>query len=285
MIDVSIIPNVVNPSPIPVGSALDPRIVLDGPVSSWSGVAEAYRTSFATMCEGPVPRLLSDTPGGAHLDVGSGTGALAAAAAAKGRTVAAVDADPQMVALSRDLLPGAVLQAALPDLPFGDGTFDAVTANFVVNHVADPRAAVHELRRVTRPGGRVALTIWTSGTPQWARLVTEAFGVAGVVPLPDQRLSPELDFARSVEGLGGLASSAALVPVVATELPMHWTIEVAALWRGIAGGVGVAGRTFLAQTPGVRAAAEARFREVAEPLSVDGVLTLQTTAAYVVAVA
>ena len=254
-------------------------------VSSWDGVAEAYRTSFATMCEGTVPRLLSDTPGGHHLDVGSGTGALAAAAAARGRTVAAVDADPQMVALSRRPLPGSVLQAALPDLPFGSATFDAVTANFVVNHVADPRAAVRELRRVTRPGGRVALTIWTSGTPQWATLVAEAFGAAGVVPLPDQRLSPELDFARSVEGLGGLASSAGLTPVVATELRMHWTIDVESLWGGIAGGVGVAGRTFLAQSPGVRAAAEAGFREAAGPLSVDGVLTLPTTAAYVVAAA
>ncbi|MGO4598338.1 class I SAM-dependent methyltransferase [Terrabacter sp. 2RAF25] len=252
-------------------------------MSTWDGVAEAYRRSFATMCEGTVPRLLSDTPEGHHLDVGSGTGALAAAAAARGRTVAAVDADPQMVALSSDLSPGAVLRAALPDLPFGDGAFDAVTANFVVNHVADPRAAVSELARVTRPGGRVALTIWTSGTPQWARLVADAFSAAGVVSLPGQRLSPELDFARSVEGLRGLASSADLAPVVATELRMPWTIAREALWRGIAGGVGVAGRTLLAQTPGVRAAAEARFREATEPLSVDGVLTLQTSAAYVVA--
>ncbi|MFM6849889.1 MAG: class I SAM-dependent methyltransferase [Terrabacter sp.] len=254
-------------------------------MSTWDGVAEAYRTSFATMCEGTVPRLLSDTPGGLHLDVGSGTGTLAAAAASRGRAVAAVDADPHMVALSRDLVPGAVLQGALPDLPFGNATFDAVTANFLVNHVADPRAAVRELRRVTRPGGRVALTTWTSGTPQWASLVATAFDAAGVVPLPDQRLSPELDFARSVEGLGAMASSAGLSPVVATELQLHWAIDVEALWGGIAGGVGVAGRTFLAQTPGVRAAAGACFREAAQPRSVDGVLTLPTTAAYVVAVA
>src|SRR5690348_5573917 len=207
MIDDSIIPNVGGRSPIP-GRGRGRWSGSMSRVSSWDGVAEAYRTSFATMCEGTVPRLLSDAPGGHHLDVGSGTGALAAAAAARGRTVAAVDADPQMVALSRRPLPGSVLQAALPELPFGSATFDAVTANFVVNHVADTRAGVRELRRVTRPGGRVALTIWTSGTPQWATLVAEAFGAAGVVPLPDQRLSPELDFARSVEGLGGLASSA-----------------------------------------------------------------------------
>ncbi|NUR17069.1 MAG: class I SAM-dependent methyltransferase [Dermatophilaceae bacterium] len=159
----------------------------------------------------------------------------------------------------------AVLHAALPDLPFGNGTFDAVTANFVVNHVADPRAAVRELARVVRPGGRLALTIWTSRTPDWSRLVAEAFGAAGVVPLPDQRLGPELDFPRSVEGLGALVSSADLAPVVRTELPMRWTVGVDALWGGIAGGVGVAGRTFLAQTPAVRAAAEARFGRARSP--------------------
>lgn len=64
---------------------------------------------------------------------------------------------------------------------------------------------------------------------------------------------------------------------------MRWTIGVDALWGGIAGGVGVAGRTFLAQAPAVRAAVEARFREGTQPLAVAGVLTLPATAAYVVA--
>ena len=54
-------------------------------------------------------------------------------------------------------------------LPFADGTFHAVTANFVVNHVPDPRGAVRDLARVLRPGGRVAMTIWPAEPPSGQR--------------------------------------------------------------------------------------------------------------------
>lgn len=62
----------------------------------------------------------------------------------------ALDADPEMTTLSRATVPGRVLQASLPDLPFDAGTFDAVTANFVINHVHYPREAMRELSRVKR---------------------------------------------------------------------------------------------------------------------------------------
>lgn len=251
-------------------------------VSAWSGVAEAYRTSFATLCEGTIAQLLADTPGRTLLDVGSGTGTLAARAAAEGRAVVAVDADPDMVSMSAAVVPG-VVQAALPELPFPDGTFDAVTANFVVNHVPDPRAAVRELARVTRPGGRVAATIWTSVRADWASLVSDAFQAAGVLPVPGARLSPELDFERSPEGLSALCSSVGMAPVHAAELTWEWTIAVDALWAGIAGGVATAGQTFLAQTPAVKAATEREFHQRARDLSADGELRSRSTAAYVLA--
>ncbi|MEV4766482.1 methyltransferase domain-containing protein [Micromonospora chokoriensis] len=55
--------------------------------------------------------------------------------------------------------------AALPRLPFTSGSFDAAVANFVINHVGDPRAAVDELRRVVRPAGWIAVTIWPDPPP------------------------------------------------------------------------------------------------------------------------
>ncbi|MDT0346822.1 class I SAM-dependent methyltransferase [Streptomyces litchfieldiae] len=55
--------------------------------------------------------------------------------------------------------------AALPGLPFADGKFDAVLANFVLNHAGRPRAALTELRRVTHPGGRIAVTVWARTWP------------------------------------------------------------------------------------------------------------------------
>lgn len=132
-----------------------------------SRVADAYRQSFGTLCEGTVERLLLDTSGLRHLDVGCGAGTLAARAASLGREVVAVDADPGMVAVAAEVVPRRLMQGALPDLPFRDDEFDVVTANFVVNHVADPRAAMRELARVTRPGGSVAATIWPARPSAW----------------------------------------------------------------------------------------------------------------------
>jgi len=252
-------------------------------MSSFDAVAAAYRDSFATLCAGPLERLLTDTPDGSHLDVGCGTGTLAHRAAALGRSVVAVDSDADMVAMSKGLVPGPVVEASLPDLPFEDDSFDAVTANFVVNHVADPRAGISELGRVTRPGGRIAVTSWLAQPAGWAVLVGEAFSAAGVVPLPSQHLSPELDFERSVDGLRGLAEFAGLEVVVATELSWVWETSADALWGGVRGGVARIGQTYVAQPPDVQRAAERAFRAAAAELAPDGLLRLASTAAYVVA--
>ncbi|MFD0571197.1 class I SAM-dependent methyltransferase [Kitasatospora gansuensis] len=136
------------------------------------GVPAAYRRGFAGLCAGAVPALLDRVaagPGLRLLDVGTGTGTVAAVALARGAAVTAVDAEPQMVKSASERLPEVpVSHALLPELPFADGEFDAVAANFVVNHVADPVAALAELRRVVRPGGRGAVTLWwPPATTRW----------------------------------------------------------------------------------------------------------------------
>ena len=128
---------------------------------TWAGRADAYAGSFAALCAHPVPPLLDVAgvgPGTRLLDAGTGTGTVAAAAADRGALVTAVDADPDMAARTASNVPAAdVRVAALPVLPFADGEFDTAVANFVLNHVGRPRAALAELRRVTRPGGRITL--------------------------------------------------------------------------------------------------------------------------------
>lgn len=141
---------------------------------TWGGRAEPYATSFGRVCAYPVTFVLDAA--GVHadvrvLDVGTGTGSVAAAAVARSAEVDALDAGPDMLRLAGQAAPGARLHlGALPDLPFADATFDAVIANFVLNHVGEPRLALAEMRRVTRSGGRVAVAIW-SGNPAPGQLL------------------------------------------------------------------------------------------------------------------
>jgi ubiquinone/menaquinone biosynthesis C-methylase UbiE len=109
---------------------------------------------------------------GAVLDVGAGTGAFACRiAATTGAAVRAVDSSPAMVRLARAAGVDAVLADA-GSLPFPDGSFDCVTANWMLYHVTDRDRALAEMARVLRPGGRlVAATFSQQNLAElWDRL-------------------------------------------------------------------------------------------------------------------
>ena len=58
-----------------------------------------------------------------------------------------------------------IRQSEAERLPFADGSFDAVVANFLINHLAEPDSAVAEVCRVLRSGGRAAFTPGRVTTP------------------------------------------------------------------------------------------------------------------------
>jgi ubiquinone/menaquinone biosynthesis C-methylase UbiE len=90
------------------------------------------------------------------LDVGCGTGATLEAAGRRGWRATGVDISEKIVLRCREA--GCDSHVAEDhDLPFDDGTFDAVTAWSVIEHVADVRASLAEWRRVLRPGGLLAI--------------------------------------------------------------------------------------------------------------------------------
>lgn len=107
--------------------------------------------------------LLDPAPGMRVLDVATGAGHTAAAAAARGAHVTAVDLAPEMVERTRELaaqrglagLEARVMDAEALDLP--DACFDAVTCRIAPHHFPDVRAALREIARVLRPGGRFVL--------------------------------------------------------------------------------------------------------------------------------
>ena len=120
--------------------------------------------------------LLRPAAGGAYLQVGVGTGADAVATAERFDVrVVGVDASAVMIdeARRRGLREAVVADAHA--LPFDDESFDGAWADRTFQHLADPRAALRELVRVLRPGGRLVVA-----DPDYA---------TQVVSIPDQDLA------------------------------------------------------------------------------------------------
>src|SRR5271166_6464138 len=133
--------------------------------SVWAGRGTAYERGFARLTAhtaGAVLDAAGVAAGTRVLDIGTGPGVVARAAAEREARVTAVDAEPSMAEAAARNVPGAdVRVAVLPDLPLPDGAFHAVTGNFVIPAVSDTAGALAELRRVLRGGGRLALTCWS----------------------------------------------------------------------------------------------------------------------------
>jgi SAM-dependent methyltransferase len=96
------------------------------------------------------------------LDVAAGTGNVTAAALARGAEVVASDVSPHLIEQGRARTGDRVAwhEADARELPFHDGTFDAVLSNFGVIFAPEPERVAAELLRVTASGGVVALSAW-----------------------------------------------------------------------------------------------------------------------------
>ena len=214
----------------------------------WNGRAGAYQRSFGPLCSYPAAALLDAalvTAGYRVLDAGTGPGPVAALAVGRGAQVVAVDAEASMLEVVRRQVPAAtVRQAILPDLPFPDGAFDAAVANFVINHLGDPRAGVAELARVVRPGGRLAVTIWPDAEPPqhlpplqqlWID-IAQAADLQRPVTLP--WLDTDKNFARTADGLVGLLRNAGLLDSRCETLSWVHHTDPEDWWSGPASGIG-----------------------------------------------
>lgn len=122
---------------------------------------------------------LNIPPGGLALDVGSGPGnvtaALARAAGLDGFAFG-VDISELMLARAVEAEAGrqvGFLRADAQKLPFRDNVFDAVTSIAVLQLIPDAEAALAEMVRVLRPGGRMAIMVPTATTRGPARLLSK----------------------------------------------------------------------------------------------------------------
>jgi SAM-dependent methyltransferase len=95
------------------------------------------------------------------LDAGCGAGQAAAEAAQRGAEVSGLDASEPLLDVARGRTPsGEFRQGEIQELPYDDETFDVVSAFNSIQYAVDPAAAVAELARVCRRGGRVVIGIW-----------------------------------------------------------------------------------------------------------------------------
>ncbi|MEO6309091.1 MAG: class I SAM-dependent methyltransferase [Leifsonia sp.] len=95
------------------------------------------------------------------LDIAAGTGTSSAALAKSGAQIIAADFSEGMITVGRERHAGnpniEFVQADATALPFEDGEFDAVTISFGLRNVVEPKKALAEFYRVTKPGGRVVI--------------------------------------------------------------------------------------------------------------------------------
>jgi SAM-dependent methyltransferase len=98
-----------------------------------------------------------------HLDLATGSGALMRVAGGDGCSTHAVGVDlsGEMLRLARAAAPWArLLQADLERLPLKRSSIDVATLAFALHHLPDPHAALREISRILRLGGRLALAAW-----------------------------------------------------------------------------------------------------------------------------
>ena len=115
-------------------------------------------------------RAVNPQRGERILDIAAGTGTSSVALTKTGAHVVAADFSEGMIAVGRERHAGnpqmEFVQADATALPFADNEFDAVTISFGLRNVVEPKKALTEFYRVTKPGGRVVICEFS--TPPFA---------------------------------------------------------------------------------------------------------------------
>lgn len=212
----------------------------DFELSGWQKVATSYDGLFGqltTQCALAVLDAVGARAGVTLLDVATGPGYLAGAAAARGASVTGIDFSSTMVAEARARHPGVQFREANAEaLPFPDASFDAVTIGFGLLHFPDPDGALAEAHRVLSVGGRIAFTVWAPADKAVGfGLIAQAVQAHGElnVGLPEGppffRFSDPLECRRTLSDLG-------FVDVQTCEMTQVWRFASADAWiDGVAG--------------------------------------------------
>ena len=180
-----------------------------------------------------VTQALALTPGQRVLDLAAGTATSSAALAAGGADVVGCDFSLGMLRVGAraghegvELVAGDALR-----LPFADGAFDAVTMSFGLRNTADPDAALAELLRVTKPGGRLVVCEFSHPTWQPFRQVYDNYLMRALPPVARRVSSDPAAYVYLAESIRAWPDQVAL----AGHLQRAGWQRVA--WRDLTGGI------------------------------------------------
>lgn len=178
----------------------------------YSGAAHGWATGARRVYQPLAAELVCRAPhslrGRLVLDAGAGTGLGSVELARAGARPVAVDRSLEMLAWRRCTRPPAAV-GDITRLPLRDGAVDDVLAAFVLNHLDDPAAGFAELARVTRPGGALLASVYSTASRSAARDRVDAAAQARGFTFPDWYLAIKADVVPLLGSASAMARVAA----------------------------------------------------------------------------
>jgi demethylmenaquinone methyltransferase/2-methoxy-6-polyprenyl-1,4-benzoquinol methylase len=171
-------------------------------------------------------------PGELVLDLAAGTGTSSQPFADRGALVVPCDFSLGMLTVGKQARPALPFTAGDgTQLPFADETFDAVTISFGLRNIVDPVAGLREMRRVTRPGGRLVVCEFSHPTYRPVRTVYLEY-LMKALPTIARAVSSSPDaYVYLAESIRAWPDQQGLADLVADA---GWR---APAWRNLSGGI------------------------------------------------
>lgn len=210
----------------------DVAAMFDAVAAKYDLTNDVLSLGQARLWRRAVARAVAARPGERVLDLAAGTGTSTLPFAAAGAYSVPCDFSTGMLAHGKRREPWLPFVAGdATALPFADGVFDAVTISFGLRNVQNTDAALRELLRVTRPGGRVVVCEFSH--PTWApfRTVYTEYLMRALPPIVDRVSSSPDAYRYLAESIRAWPDQ----PALAARLRGAGWSRVA--WRNLTGGV------------------------------------------------